>query len=146
LGLGVLPPPGGHASIVTSFDPTAAIPPWAALAKLGFTAVTVGSGFKGGEVTPLFFIGSTLGHTLGTVLDAPIALFAALGFVAVFAAATRTPIACIVMGLELFGSDVPLYLAVACIAASAVSGNWRIYAHLRRDAEPVRHAKRDTDD
>lgn len=129
LGLGVLPPPGGQTSIVTSFDANADIPAWAALAKIGFTAVTVGSGFKGGEVTPLFFIGSTLGHTLGGALGAPIALFAALGFVAVFAAATKTPLACSVMGLELFGGEMALYLAVACYAAFAVSGRLSIYAH-----------------
>lgn len=140
LGLGVLPPPGGHASIVTSFDPDADIPAWAALAKLGFTAITVGSGFKGGEVTPLFFMGSTLGHTLGSVLGAPIALFAALGLVAVFAAATRTPLACTTMGLELFGGEIALHLAAACLVASAVSGTWRIYPHLRRTAVSVRDA------
>lgn len=129
LGLGVLSPPGGQASIVTSFDPNTDMPAWTALAKVGFTAVTVGSGFKGGEVTPLFFVGSTLGHTLGSALGAPVALFAALGFVAVFAAATKTPLACTVMGLELFGGEMALYLAVACFAARAVSGRLSIYAH-----------------
>ncbi len=137
LGLGVLPPPGGQTSIVTSFDANAGIPAWAALAKIGFTAVTVGSGFKGGEVTPLFFVGSTLGHTLGSALGAPIALFAALGFVAVFAAATKTPLACTVMGLELFGGEMALYLALACFAARAVSGRLGVYAHHgeRRSAQ-----------
>jgi len=129
LGLGVQPPPGGTVSIVTSFDPSANIPSWAAFAKLGFTAVTVGSGFKGGEVTPLFFVGSTLGNTLGQLLHGPVALFAALGFVAVFAAATKTPLACTVMGLELFGGEMALYLGVACFAARAVSGRLSIYAH-----------------
>lgn len=143
LGLGVLPPPGGEVSIVTSFDASASIPAWAALAKLGFTAVTVGSGFKGGEVTPLFFVGSTLGHSLALWLQAPVALFAGLGLVAVFAAATRTPLACTVMGLELFGVETALYLAVACFAASAVAGARRIYPHLRRAAAPVLHGAHD---
>ncbi len=128
LGLGVVPPPNGAVSIVSSFEADAAIPGWAAFAKLGFTAVTVGSGFKGGEVTPLFFVGSTLGHTVGHLLQAPVALFAALGFVAVFAAATKTPLACTIMGLELFGGEMALYLAVACFTAWAVSGRLGIYA------------------
>ncbi|MFM9066962.1 MAG: chloride channel protein [Planctomycetota bacterium] len=94
--------------------------------KLIFTAVTVGSGFKGGEATPLFFIGSALGNTLGDLLGAPVELLAALGFVAVFAGATRTPLACTVMAWELFGrsspavlaSAFPVYAAAACFVAS----------------------------
>jgi len=147
LGLGVEPPPGGVVSIVTSFDANADVPAWAAFAKLGFTAVTVGSGFKGGEVTPLFFVGSTLGNTFGHLLHAPIALFAALGFVAVFAAATKTPLACTVMGLELFGGEMALYLGVACYAARAVSGRFSIYAH-HGDAQRVEahQGERQTED
>jgi H+/Cl- antiporter ClcA len=72
--------------------------------KLLFTAVTLGSGFKGGEVTPLFVMGAALGNLLGQALGAPCDLMAALGFVAVFAAAANTPLACTLMGVELFGA------------------------------------------
>ena len=60
--------------------------------KMLFTAITLGSGFQGGEVTPLFVIGATLGVTAGRVLDVPIPLMAAIGFVAVFAGAANTPL------------------------------------------------------
>jgi hypothetical protein len=82
-------------------------------------------------VTPLFFIGATLGHTMGVLLDAPIALFAAIGFVAVFAGATNTPLACTVMGVELFGAQIGVYLATACFLAYLFSGHSSIYAAQR---------------
>ena len=142
LGLGVIAP-AGHVSIVSSFE-GAEIPPVAWLLKLIFTAVTVGSGFKGGEVTPLFFIGATLGNTIATLLHAPVALFAALGFVAVFGAASKTPIACTIMGLELFGVDAAFYLAVACGLAFVCAGSKSLYggpgpARLEDRAASVEH-------
>jgi H+/Cl- antiporter ClcA len=98
-----------------------------------FTAITLGTGFKGGEVTPLFFIGAALGNTLGTLSGAPIDLMAGLGFIAVFAGATNTPIACTIMGVELFGADNLLYYAVACFTAYYFSGHSGIY-HSQRVA------------
>lgn len=100
-------------------------------AKLVFTAVTLGSGFQGGEVTPLFVIGSTLGATLAAMLDAPVPLFAALGFVAVFAAATNTPIACTIMAVELFGAGPIVPVAVACVIAYVASSGHTIYSAQR---------------
>jgi len=82
-------------------------------------------------VTPLFFIGATLGNTLAHLLGAPVDLFAALGFVAVFAGATNTPIACTVMGIELFGAGHTVYLATACCLAYLFSGHSGIYLSQR---------------
>jgi H+/Cl- antiporter ClcA len=96
-----------------------------------YTAVTLGTGFKGGEVTPLFYIGATLGNTLSQLLDAPVGLFAALGFIAVFAGATNTPLACTFMGIELFGGQYALYFAVACFTAYFFSGHSGIYSAQR---------------
>jgi H+/Cl- antiporter ClcA len=125
LGLGVTSPNGG-VSIVSSFTDGGAAPlSW--LYKLIFTVVTLASGFKGGEVTPLFFIGATLGNVLAVVMHAPVALFAAAGFVGVFAGATNTPLACTLMGLELFGADAAAYIAVACFVAFLCSGQSGIY-------------------
>jgi len=76
---------------------------WSWLWKLVFTAVTVGSGLRGGEVTPLFFIGATLGHSLSRLLNLPVTLLSGLGFVTVFGAALRVPVTAFVLGLELFG-------------------------------------------
>ena len=99
--------------------------------KLLLTAITLSMGFKGGEVTPLFFIGATLGNTLAVYLGAPIDLMAGLGFIAVFAAATNTPIACTIMGVELFGGENVLFYAVACFVAYYFSGHSGIYQAQR---------------
>lgn len=107
------------------------VPSWAFLAKLAFTAVTLGSGFVGGEVTPLFVIGATLGASLAGVLDVPVPLLAALGFVAVFAGAANTPLACTIMGVELFGSGVVGYFAIACVLAFVFSSHRGIYGAQR---------------
>lgn len=130
LGLGVDVPPGGQVSIVASFHEGGATP-WSWFWKTLFTAVTCGSGFKGGEVTPLFFIGSTLGHALGVLLNEPVVLFAAFGFIAVFAGAANTPISCTVMGMELFGAQSGVYFAVVCFVAFYSSGHSGIYLSQR---------------
>lgn len=97
------------------------------LLKILFTGFTLGAGFKGGEVTPLFFVGATLGSALSTVLPMPIALLAGIGFVAVFSGATHTPIACTVMGMELFGIAPGIFIAIACTIAYFSSGSIGIY-------------------
>jgi H+/Cl- antiporter ClcA len=117
-------------SIVSSFAPGGAMT-WSWLWKILFTAITLSCGFKGGEVTPLFFIGATLGHVLGRSMGAPIDLFAGLGFVAVFASATNTPLACTLMGIELFGAGHVVYLAIACFLAYLFSGHSGIYLSQR---------------
>ena len=96
-----------------------------------FTVVTLGAGFKGGEVTPLFFIGAALGNALAGLLGAPPDLFAALGFVAIFAGATNTPLACTLMGIELFGATHSVYIATACFLAFLFSGRSSIYTSQR---------------
>ena len=106
---------------------------WAFALKTLFTAVTLGSGFKGGEVTPLFCIGATLGAALAPLTGQPVGIFAALGFVAVFAGAAKTPLACFVMGIELFGAKLGVPLAAVCLLSFVTSGNRGIYASQRRD-------------
>jgi len=97
------------------------------LLKILFTGFTLGAGFKGGEVTPLFFVGATLGSALSLVVPLPIALLAGMGFVAVFSGATHTPIACTVMGMELFGIESGVFIGIACIIAYFSSGSVGIY-------------------
>lgn len=96
-----------------------------------FTVVTLSAGYKGGEVTPLFFIGAALGNALAGLLHAPIDLFAGIGFVAVFACAANTPLACTIMGIELFGSAYAVPIAVACFVAYICSGHNGIYLSQR---------------
>ena len=99
--------------------------------KLALTALTLGAGFKGGEVTPLFFMGAALGSALAVVLPLPVALLAGMGFVGVFAGAANTPLACIFMGLELFGGHAGIYLGLACVVAYLFSGHSGIYTSQR---------------
>lgn len=95
--------------------------------KLMATAFILGTGFKGGEVTPLFFIGATLGSALSLFVPLPLSLLAAMGFVAVFSGATHTPLACTLMGFELFGLEAVAYLGSACLIAYFFSGSLGIY-------------------
>ncbi len=116
--------------IARSFTPQGVF--WAAcLLKLLFTAVTLGTGYKGGEVTPLFCIGATLGAAYSHFAGQPTAAFAALGFIAVFAGAANTPLACTLMGIELFGAEWAIPMAAACLIAFAVSGQASIYTSQR---------------
>jgi H+/Cl- antiporter ClcA len=97
------------------------------LAKTGLTGLTLGSGFKGGEVTPLFFTGATLGNALSAWIPLPLALMAGMGFVGVFSGATNTPLACTIMGMELFGYEAGIFLGLACLTAYIFSGKRSIY-------------------
>lgn len=98
------------------------------LLKVLFTSFTLGAGFKGGEVTPLFFIGATLGNVLIWFIPLPMSLLAGMGFVAVFAGATNTPIACTIMGIELFGIESGVFIAIACSTAYLFSGHSGVYS------------------
>lgn len=119
LGLGI---PTIQASFITILEP------YDFVIKIVLTALTLGAGFKGGEVTPLFFIGATLGNVLSLWIPLPMAFLAGLGFVAVFAGATNTPLACAIMGMELFGWQFGVYMLLACVTAYLSSGKQGIYA------------------
>lgn len=95
--------------------------------KMLFTVITLSTGFKGGEVTPLFFIGALLGNTLSLFIPLPLGLLTGMGFVAVFAGATHTPVACTIMAVELFGMNGVCYMAIACITSYLVSGTSGVY-------------------
>lgn len=139
LGIGVTAPDPGAVTILSAFQSDGAHF-WSWFWKVLFTTITLGSGFKGGEVTPLFFIGATLGNALAGLMNAPVDLFAGLGFIAVFAGSTNTPLACTIMGMELFGSQNTVYFAIACFVAYFFSGHSGIYLSQR-----VAVPKRDLD-
>lgn len=130
LGLGVWSPNPDDVTISSFFD-AGLEDSWSWAWKALFTIVTLSAGFKGGEVTPLFFIGAGLGHALANVMGAPVDLFAAIGFIAVFAGATNTPLACFIMGIELFGAGNAVYFATACFLAYYFSGHSSIYLSQR---------------
>lgn len=95
--------------------------------KLLFTVFTLAIGFQGGEVTPLFSIGASLGVVLGSILGIPPIICGALGYAAVFGSATNTLIAPILIGLEVFGNRNTLPLILVCILAYLINGNHSIY-------------------
>jgi H+/Cl- antiporter ClcA len=119
----------GVPTIVAAFHTK--LPAYDFAAKLVFTAVTLGTGFKGGEVTPLFFIGSTLGNALSRILPLPPSLLAGMGFAAVFAGAANTPIASTFMAVELFGAEAGAYAGIACVISYLFSGHSGIYQAQR---------------
>jgi H+/Cl- antiporter ClcA/PII-like signaling protein len=119
----------GIPTIVASFHTK--LPLYDFVGKFVFTAVTLGASFKGGEVTPLFFIGSTLGNALSRILPLPSSLLAGMGFVAVFAGAANTPIASTFMAVELFGAEAGAFAGIACVVSYLFSGHAGIYQAQR---------------
>lgn len=104
--------------------------------KILLTSFTLSAGFKGGEVTPLFFIGATLGSMLIWFIPLPMALLAGMGFVAVFTGATHCSIASIIMGIELFGLEAGIFVGIASVVAYFTSGINGIYsAQLKTGAK-----------
>jgi H+/Cl- antiporter ClcA len=122
----------GIPTIVSAFNTQ--LPPWDFGAKIAFTALSLGAGFKGGEVTPLFYIGATLGNALAPLTMLPAPLLAGMGFVGVFAGAANTPLASTLMAIELFGVPTASYAGIACICSYLCSGNVGIYRAQRLGA------------
>jgi len=123
LGLGV-------PTILRSFsDPS--LPVYAFALKILFTAVTLGAGFLGGEVTPLFFVGAALGNVLARALGLPLGMGAGVGLAAVFAAAANTPLALSVMAVELLGGALFPHAAIVCILCYLLTGQRGIYSAQR---------------
>ena len=101
---------------------------WAWFLKLAFTAVTIGCGFKGGEVVPSFFVGATFGCAAGGLLELPPSFAAAVGLVAVFCGAVNCPIASVILSVELFGAGGMAYFAAACAVSYLLSGYCGLYS------------------
>lgn len=106
-------------------------PTWAFAAKVLFTVVCLGFGYKGGEVTPLFVIGALLGVALAPLFGLPPTFLATIGFIALFAAASNTPLASTLMGIELFGGAFTAPLAITCALAYVLVGHRGIYGGHR---------------
>ena len=105
--------------------------PWAFLAKILLTALTVGAGFKGGEIVPAFFIGAALGCTAGPLLGLEPGFAAAVGLVALFCGVVNCPLASIMLSVELFGGEGICFFAVACGVSYLMSGYYTLYAEQR---------------
>lgn len=101
--------------------------PWAFAAKMGLTALTLGAGFKGGEIVPSFFVGSTFGCVMGAVLGLEPALGAAIGLVAVFCGVTNTPVASLILSVEMFGAEYLPFFGLAVAVSFMLSGHISLY-------------------
>ncbi len=100
---------------------------WTFLVKILFTAITLGVGFKGGEIIPIFFVGATMGAVLGGVIGLDPGFCAGIAMVAAFCGAVNCPIASIVLGVELFGAEGIIYFAIACSISYVMSGYYSLY-------------------
>lgn len=98
------------------------------LLKIIFTAVTIGCGFKGGEIVPTFFIGSTLGVTIGHIFGADAGFYAAIGLISMFCGVVNCPVASIILSIELFGSDSLALFALASGISYILSGYYGLYS------------------
>ena len=96
--------------------------------KIIFTAITLGVGFKGGEIVPSFCIGATLGCLFGTLVGLSPSLCAAVGMVAVFCGVTNSPITSLVIGFEMFGFDCMKYLLIGVAISYMLSGYTGLYS------------------
>ena len=101
--------------------------PYDFLMKILFTAITIGVGFRGGEMVPTFFIGATLGCTVGSFIGIDPGFAAAIGFIAMFCAVMNCPIASIILSIEVFGAGGLLYFAIAAAVSYLLSGYYGLY-------------------
>lgn len=114
---------------LSSFSANAANAEWYDfIIKTLFTSITLGGGGSGGVITPIFFVGATSGHLFGSLIGENINLFAAIGFVAVLAGTTNTPIASTIMAVELFGIEIAHYAALGAIISFLITGHRSIYS------------------
>jgi H+/Cl- antiporter ClcA len=127
LGLGVMAEHESSLTLTKFFSPDLHAPANAWLWKLAFTIVTISSGFKGGEVTPLFFIGAAIGNSVAWFLGAPVPLFAGIAMITLFAGTTKTPYASWIMGIELLGWKIFAPLALIIWITTKLSGKKSIY-------------------
>lgn len=102
--------------------------PWAFLFKMVFTALTLGAGYRGGEIVPTFFVGATFGCAAAPLLGLDPAFGAAIGMIALFCGVVNCPLASILLSVELFGSGALLFFALACALSYLLSGKYSLYS------------------
>ncbi len=112
--------------------------PVAFLLKIAFTALTLGAGFKGGEIVPSFFTGATFGCVFGGLLGLDPSFGAAVGLLSVFCGVTNCPFATIILSIELFGAGGLAYYALAIAVSYMLSGYWGLYSAQRFNQSKLR--------
>ncbi len=115
--------------------------PYAFILKMLLTAITIGFGYKGGEIVPSFFIGATFGAVFGALLGLPPSFCAALGLVGMFCGVTDAPIASMILAIELFGGEGFIFFGIVCTISYILSGRIGLYdsqKHLfSKDGNPI---------
>ena len=119
----------GSAVIVNAVNGT--VKPEAFLLKMIFTAITIGAGFKGGEIVPTFFVGATFGAAVGGLMGIDAGYGAAVGMIAMFCGMLNCPVASIMLSIEIFGGQGILLFAAAAAVSYMLSGNYGLY-HSQR--------------
>ncbi len=114
--------------------------------KLLFTAVTLAAGFKGGEIVPTFCIGATFGWLMGTLLGMDPGFAAAFGLIGLFCAVTNSPVAAIVLSVEMFGSANLHVFALVCVIVFVMSGKWGLYSSQIFRFSHARKLRQNTDE
>ncbi len=99
----------------------------AVLLKLVLTAITLGVGFKGGEIVPSFFVGATFGCLLGQILGVSPSMCAAVGMIAVFCGVTNSPVTSVLLGFELFGMVGINFILIGVAVSYMLSGYYSLY-------------------
>jgi len=105
--------------------------PYAFLLKMLFTAITIGAGYKGGEIVPSFFIGATFGCLFGNILGFAPDLCAAVGMASLFCGVTNCPITSLLISFELFGYEGMPYYLLAIAFSYMLSGYYGLYSSQR---------------
>lgn len=126
---------GGGMHVIHAALMGESVHPAAFLLKIAFTALSLGAGFKGGEIVPSFFIGACLGSTLAALIGFPPALGAAVGIIGLFCGVTNAPLASMILAVELFGAEYALFFGVAAAVSYALSGHVSLY-HAQVMTEP----------
>ena len=122
---------GGGIAVIERVFESGAVRPEAFLLKILFTAVTIGAGFKGGEIVPTLFIGATMGGALALVLGMSPAFGAAVGIAALFCGVTNCPLATVLLSIELFGREGALFYMIAAFVSFLLSGYFSLYSGQR---------------
>lgn len=117
----------GHGADMIQLALTGTCPPFAFLLKILFTALTLGAGFKGGEIAPALFVGATLGNVTAPLLGLDPSLGAAIGMIALFCGVVNCPLAAIIFSVELFGHNCMLLFCIACAVSYVFSGYYGLY-------------------
>ena len=126
---------GGGMHVIHAALMGESVHPAAFLLKIAFTALSLGAGFKGGEIVPSFFIGACLGSTLAALIGFPPALGAAVSIIGLFCGVTNAPLASMLLAVELFGAEYALFFGVAAAVSYALSGHVSLY-HAQVLTEP----------